>query len=66
MQTHNPIDVQIGKCMRDMRFKIDWPVERLATAIGVTRARMFEYGSGEARIEAHVLSKLCHVSNSSP
>ena len=66
MQMQNPIDVQVGKCLRDMRFEIGWPVDRLAAAIGVTSARMIEYESGEARMEARVMAEICRVLNVVP
>ena len=66
MQTPNPIDVQVGIHLRNMRLQLGWSIDRLAAAIGVTRLRMFEYESGDARIEAYVMSEMCGVLNVSP
>jgi transcriptional regulator with XRE-family HTH domain len=57
----NPIDVRVGKCLRDERFHIGWPIGRLAAAIGVTSTQLIEYESGEARIGASVMFEMCRV-----
>jgi transcriptional regulator with XRE-family HTH domain len=61
MKTLNPIDVQIGRSLRRLRFQAGLSLHRLATAIGVTNARLLEFESGEARIEARVMAEMCDV-----
>ncbi|PPQ31339.1 hypothetical protein CCR94_09525 [Rhodoblastus sphagnicola] len=61
MHALNSIDVQVGTCLRKMRFQRGWFVHTLAKAIGVTSARLLEFESGETRIEPRIMSEMCRA-----
>ncbi|PPQ31051.1 hypothetical protein CCR94_10480 [Rhodoblastus sphagnicola] len=61
MEVPNPIDTHVGTKLRDTRSRLGLSAQTLATAIGVTSTRLLEFESGEARIEARVMAKICRV-----
>lgn len=57
--TGNRIDVSVGKCLRTIRFQRNRTVADLSAAIGVKADDLLAFESGEQRIGAHLMSKLC-------
>ncbi|MCW2283262.1 transcriptional regulator with XRE-family HTH domain [Rhodoblastus acidophilus] len=66
MQVLNPIDVQLGRSLRNRRFAAGLSIHNFATAIGVTNARLLEFESGEERIEARIMANICDVLDARP
>jgi transcriptional regulator with XRE-family HTH domain len=59
MQVLNPIDLNVGACLRNLRFKRGWSVNRLAKAVAVSSASILEFESGVTRVDAHILVEIC-------
>lgn len=61
MQVLNPIDVRVGLSLRRLRFRSGLALHRFAKLIGVKTARLLEFESGNARIDARLMVEMCRV-----
>lgn len=68
MQEHdlNPLDIYVGKKVRDFRCKVGWTLADLAERAGVSHQQVHKYEQGVTKISAGMLFKFSKIFSTTP
>ena len=58
MNSHNPVDAQIGQRLQLRRLELAYSQDQLAATVGTTVANIQNWGAGQLHIEARELQQL--------
>jgi transcriptional regulator with XRE-family HTH domain len=66
MSACNPVDVSVGRCLRNLRFERGLSIADLAIGTGVTADQILAFEEGRERIGAHLILQMSNFLNVDP